>query len=310
MPKSLHVRHNIRVLCFFLVLSGAQANLGVKAQTLTFQSATAPAPIIYSPFTATSGTGTLTASLTGYKKVPINYFFSCFTPLTSRYVTLNGVHIPYHVYKTGVSPAAEILPWSYSLTYNDVLSGTFTNNGTQPQPFDIVPELGHWAQAGTYTGSLKFEMDQGVPGDNNLKGSKTITVSLTYPIITDISLLMNDASFEAASTAQTLDFGELKPDLEKSLYIVIRANKNWSLNLSVPSKGTMQQAGVDTTIPYSIYFNSSLVNISSGTAALISNAPWTSSGQVSYPMKVVIGKFDFAEPGIYKDSFSLTITAN
>lgn len=72
----------------------------------------------------------------------------------------------------------------------------------------------------------------------------------------------------------------------------------------------MQQIGMDTTIPYSIYFNSSLVNISSGTAMLISNAPWTSAGQASYLLKVVIGKFDFAEPGIYKDSFSLTIAAN
>lgn len=303
-------RFLIGVFFFLVLLNGTRASLGVTAQTLTFQSATAPASIVYSPFSATSGTGTLVAALTRYKNKPINYFFSCYTPLTSRYVTLNGVNIPYHVYKTGVSPAAEILPWSYSLTYDDVLYGTFTANGTQYKSFDIVPELGYWAQAGTYTGSLKFELDQGVPGDDNLKGSKTITVSLTYPIIADISLLLSDTSFDAASTSQTLDFGELKPDLEKSLYIVVRANKNWSLNLSVPSKGTMQQAGVDTTIPYSIYFNSRLVNISSGTAMLISNAPWTSAGQASYPLKVVIGKFDFVEPGIYKDSFSLTITAN
>jgi len=310
MPMRLSRRFLAGTFCLIVLLAGTRASLGVIAQTLTFQSATAPAPIVYSPFTATSGTGTLVAALTGYRKIPINYFFTCFTPLASRYVTLNGVNIPFHVYKTGESPAAEILPWSTSLTYNDVLYGTFTANGTQSKSFDIVPALGYWAQAGTYTGSLKFELDQGVPGNNNLKGSQTISVSLTYPIIADISLLMSETSFEAASTSQTLDFGELKPDLEKSLYIVIRANKNWSLNLSVPSKGTMQQAGVDTTIPYFIYFNSSLVNISSGTAMLISNAPWTSGGQVSYPLKVVIGKFDFAEPGIYKDSFSLTITAN
>lgn len=304
------VKSFTRIVLVFIVLFGTLGSLDVSAQKLTFQSATAPAPFEYSPFTATSGKGTLVASLSRYKNVPINYYFTCLTSLASRYVSLNSVNIPYHVYKTGVSPAAEILPWSSTLTYDNVLFGTFTGNGSQSQYFDIVPELGRWAQAGTYSGTLTFELDQGLPGTDNLKGSKTISVSMIYPIIADISILKADSTFDTASTAQELDFGELRPDLEKSLYVVVRANKNWSLSLSVPSRGNMQQPGVDTTIPYSIYFNTSLINISSGTAILISNAPWTSTGQVSYPLKVVIGKFDFVEPGIYKDSFSLTVIAN
>lgn len=298
------------ILKFFAFLIASIAVATVPAQTLSFYSATAPATITYSPFSETSGTGTLAARLTRYKNKAVSYYFTCFTPITSRYVSLSGVTIPIDVYKSGVTPYATILPWSRSVTYSDVLYGTFTANGTQYQSYDVVPEIGHWVQAGTYTGSLKFELDQGTPGTDNLMGSKTVSVSVLVPPIADLSIVAAGTTFDVGSTSQIINFGDLTPGVQGTLNVLIRSNKPWSLTLSAPSGGHMTKASSDTQIPYSFYFNNNLINLTSGAATLVSTTGWTSTGQNDYPVKIIIGDFDFAEPGTYQDNISLTLSTN
>ena len=295
-----------RTTCTMIVLF--LVTFAASAQDLTFSSATAPQTINYSPFAASSGTGTLTVR--NNRNSSLNYFFTCFTPLSSRSVSLSGNSIPIFVYKSDVTPLAQVLPWSWNLSYNNVLWGTVSRRGTASQSYDIVPESGHWVPAGTYTGSLKFELDEGVPGQDNLQGSATTTISVQVLPITDISLVTSGTTFDVNAVSSTLDFGELATGTERSLNVLVRANKSWSLSVLAPSKGYMTSATGSTPIPYSFYFAGALKDLSSGAATLVPTTSWTASGQNSYPIKFMIGAFDSVDPGLYTDNLSILITAN
>ena len=279
----------------------------VFAQDLTISNSTPPDPIDYSPFAPSSGTGNLTVK--NNRSSSYNYFFSCYTPLSSRYASQGGYTIPFFVYKNEVTPLAQVLPWSRSLTYNNALWGTIGKKGTAYQSYDIVPEVGHWVPAGPYTGNIKFELDEGIPGQDNLQGSVSPTISIQVLPITDISLVTSGTTFDVNAVKSQLDFGELVAGAERSLNVLVRSNKNWSLSVLVPSKGYMVSTSTDTPIPYLFYFGGKLVDISSGSASLIPFAYWTASGQKDYQMKFVIGAFDNVDPGLYNDSLSIMITA-
>ena len=281
----------------------------VFAQDLSISNSTPPDPIDYSPFVPSSGTGSLTVK-NNRNYSSFNYFFSCYTSPSSRFASLGAYRIPFFVYKSGVTPLAEILPWDHSLTYFNALWGMVSRKGTASQSYDIVPEVGHWVPAGLYTGNIKFELDEGIPGQDDLQGSVSPAISIRVIPITDISLVTSGTIFDVNAVKSQLDFGELVAGTERSLNVLVRSNKTWSLSVIAPSKGYMTSTSTETPIPYLFYFGGRLVDISSGSASLIPLSYWTASGQNNYQLKFVIGALDNVDPGLYTDNLSIVITAN
>jgi hypothetical protein len=301
-----------RIAAFgFLMIFGTAA--AGAAINLTFSGITSPGVIVYSADTIGQGTGTVTVqNKTSYSA---NYFFTCKTEVSARIATMGGNSLPYHVYKGGVTPYATILPWSSSVTYNDVLYGSVARNGSATHEYDIVVDAGHWVPAGTYTDSLEFELDKGLPGQNNLQGSKTTSFSIQVEPTIGLALLKTGTSYMSGALSTNLDFGELAEGSEQTVNAVVRSNASWTLAITASSGGYLKYtagSGEVFKIPYSLYFNGSAspTSLTTGSATLLSNQSWTAAGDQSYQLKFVIGSFDIVDPGTYSDAVTVQLTAN
>jgi len=299
------------VLLGTIMIIGAMA---AGAQTkLTFSAITSPPAIAYSADSGSSGTGSVTVQNKTLSSA--SYFFTCKTDVSARIATSGSNSIAYHVYKSGVTPLATILPWSYNLTYNDVLYGTVAKNASATHYYDIAVDAGHWVPAGTYTDTIEFELDKGVPGQNNLQASKTIGITIQVEPTIGLALLTAGTSYVSGALSTNLDFGTLAAGNTKTVNAVVRSNASWTLSVTAASGGYLKYtAGTGETfqIPYLFYFNgsSSPTSLAAGAATLLSNQSWTSAGDQSYQLKFVIGSFDIVDPGTYSDAVTVELTAN
>jgi hypothetical protein len=294
----------------FIIFAAAAAG---AATNLTFSAITSPGTIAYSADAGSTGTGSVTVQ--NKTTTSASYFFSCKTVVSARIATSGGNSIAYHVYKSGVTPLATILPWSNNLTYNDVLYGTVARNASATHYYDIAVDAGHWVPAGTYTDTIEFELDKGVPGQNNLQGSKTAGITIQVEPTIGLALLTAGTSYVAGALSTNLDFGVLAAGNTQSVNAVVRSNAAWSLSVTAASGGYLKYTsgtGEVFQIPYSLYFNGSAspTNLSAGPATLLSNQSWTSAGDQSYQLKFVIGAFDIVDPGTYSDAVTVQLTAN
>lgn len=299
------------VLYGFFIIAGAAA--AGAATNLTFITITSPGTIAYSADARSAGTGSVTVQNKTYSSA--NYFFSCKTEVSDRLATNGSNSIAYHVYKSGVTPLATILPWSYSLTYNDVLYGTVARNASATHYYDVVVDAGHWVPAGTYTDTIGFDLDKGVPGQNNLQASKTTGITIQVEPTIGLALLTTGTSYVAGALSTNLDFGTLAAGNTQTVNAVVRSNASWELSITASSGGYLKYtsgAGEVFKIPYSLYFNgnASPTSLTAGSATLLSNQSWTSAGDQSYQLKFVIGAFDIVDPGTYSDAVTVQLTAN
>ena len=302
----------LRALIFgtFIFIGAAAAGAQTK---LTFSSITSPPAIAYAADSSSSGTGSVTVQNKTYSSA--SYFFSCNTEVSARLATSGSNSIAYHVYKSGVTPLATILPWSYNLTYNDVLYGTVARNASATHYYDIFVDAGHWVPAGTYTDTIGFDLDRGVPGQNNLQGSKTTSIAIQVEPTIGLALLTTGTSYVAGALSTNLDFGTLAAGNTQSVNAVVRSNASWALSITASSGGNLKYTsgtGEVFQIPYSLYFNGSTspTSLAAGSATLLSNQSWTSAGDQSYQLKFVIGAFDIVDPGTYSDAVTVQLTAN
>ena len=299
------------LLCCTFIFSGAAA---VEAATnLTFSAITSPAAIVYSADSRSSGTGSVTVQNKTLSSA--SYFFSCKTDVSARLAVSGGNSIAYHVYKSGVTPYATILPWSRYLTYNDVLYGTVARNGSATHNYDIVVDAGYWVPAGAYTDTLEFELDKGVPGQDNLQASKTTGITIQVEPTIGLALLTTGTSYASGALSTNLDFDKLAAGTAKTVNAVVRSNASWTLSVTAASGGYLKYAagtGEIFKIPYWLYFNgnTSPISLTTGSATLLSNQAWTSGGDQSYQLKFVIGSFDIVDPGIYNDAVTVELSAN
>ncbi|MCE1196348.1 hypothetical protein LWX53_07620 [bacterium] len=297
-------------LCIFMIVGAMAAGAQTK---LTFSAISSPAAILYSALSSSAGTGSVT--VLNKTTSSASYYFTCKTDITSRTAAYGSNSIAYHVYKSGVTPYATILPWSSSLTYNDVLYGTVARNASATQYYDVVVDAGLWVPAGTYTGTLEFELDKGSPGQNNLQASKATSITIQVEPTIGLALLTAGTSYTSGALSANLDFGTLAAGNTQTVNAVVRSNAPWSLSVTATSGGYLKYtagSGEVFQIPYSLYFNggSSPTSLSTGSATLLSNQSWTSSGDQSYQLKFVIGNFDIVDPGTYSDAITVQLTAN
>ena len=299
------------VLYGLFIIAGAAA--AGAATNLTFLSITSPGAIAYSADASSTGTGSVTVQNKTLSSA--SYFFSCKTAVSARLAANGGNSIAYHVYKSGVTPLATILPWSRNLTYNDVLYGTVAKNASATHNYDIVVDAGHWVPAGTYTDTIEFELDKGVPGQDNLQGSKTTSIAIQVEPTIGLALLTTGTSYTSGALSTNLDFGTLAAGNTQTVNAVVRSNASWALSITASSGGNLKYTsgtGEVFQIPYSLYFNGSTspTSLAAGSATLLSNQSWTSAGDQSYQLKFVIGAFDIVDPGTYSDAVTVQLTAN
>lgn len=222
-------------------------------------------------------------------------------------------------YKSGVTPLEEIKTGAGAgLSYADVLWGYFPKGttGINTHPYDIIPSLGSIVPAGTYSGTFTFRFYRGTPGANRtLRTSTNVTMTMTVPARGDLSIVNTNGSFDPGNTNLDLDFtdvsGLVLANTAKSFDVVIKSNRTYNLAVSSPSQGYMvHQTNAGEKIPYSLTFDGTTYSLTTGSATLKTNQPWTSSGQARFVCTIRTGVYDDfdLQPGLYRDSLTFTMT--
>lgn len=228
--------------------------------------------------------------------------------------SLNGITIPYNLYKTSNSTTM-LKRIEDSSSYSQVLNGNIGRNGSANLNYFF--KLGNLSNSsltrgGLYKDTINLTVDS---GDFDLladEASTTLQVNINVPKMASLSLVNSGGAFDASSTNKTLDFGELSENQDLSFDVIILSNAGYNLSVSSLNKQVMQLQGAtpgsSNQISYLFYANSSLKNISSSNPiSIVSGSGVTPVSGTRVPVKVVIQSVTGKDPGIYQDYLTFTI---
>lgn len=296
----------------FLLLLTALACSGIWAQTLGFQG---NARITLDGSTSASGT------LTVRHRGAATDFFLTFGPgnggsFEPRTMTDGTNDLSYYLVD---NPASGTVLKDLSVSPNpgEVITGTFpekNKGGWQSQePSYTVQIAGGVFLQGNYDDGVTVSLYQGTLSDYTFVESTTLDISARVRPVLELAIVEPGGFFDETRTNYTIDFGILSPDSVGSADLVVRSNGLFSISMSSQNAGQMVHSdpGDPSTIPYDLYINSGLVDLSSGGTVTVLNSqgPTEITGQ-RYPLEVEIPQLGFPTEGSYSDSITITVAAN
>lgn len=302
-------------LCLGMGLQGVPA-------TATFQGATTE----YQVYDPAQYLQTVNFQVGGGASIATCNYFVTLSPGNSgnpsqRKLVLGGSSLNYNVY-TDLS-LSNILKDLSTASASNVITGSFpvalgtgqTNN--QSLYWTITPSQVVAANATRYQDtSLTLSLYTGLLlGVYVLADSKTITFRAQAESSVDLSLVSTGGAFSTSSTTQTVNFGTLSNGETMSYDTIIRSNDGYLVTMKSQNSEVMKQASpsVTTTVPYTMTFGGSLVNLSSGaTTTVISHSGTTTPATGDrYATKFTIGTLTGGETaGTYQDVITVTVSAD
>jgi len=212
-----------------------------------------------------------------------------------------------YVYKDGGTIANNIVYTETKTTSNTAYSN-FMANGYQDIVFKFETEIGKMIAPGSYSINLKFYLHKSALTVTNKPATsspKTVTVSLTVPTIATMAIVSSGGAIDYGSPDETIAFGELSSGASQAFDIIVRANKNFNLNVETTSGGNLtSQHGA--TIPYTLVVGGSTANLASSPFTVKPNQTFSAT-QTRYASTITLGSFTFGEAGNYSDNLLFTL---
>lgn len=229
----------------------------------------------------------------------------------------------YQMYKdSGLSKILKDVPDISSV--DDVIMGGFQTGANLTQTVNYYFEIPYnlatspsFVGAGSYIDSVTLNLYEGsdplayvTPVD-----SKTISLTISVNPMIAISLVNSGSSFQTGLVNRNINFGTLSEGQSSSLDFRIRTNAGFSVTFSSTNNGKMKHinSAKNSTIPYSLYVNGSLLNMSTSASAPVvgtSGSGQTSTEGLAFPIKIVVGSTSAAGivGGTHQDEIIITAT--
>ena len=227
----------------------------------------------------------------------------------------SGNTLTYQLYKTTALQDV-VKDLSASPTQAEVLTATapeYTGFLTEALdvPYVIHIPPGQTLSAGTYTDSLTLTLYSGSFGSGVQEDTGTLSVD--GPVNATVTIVLvapGDPwpTYAFQETAdQTMDFGELTAGESLGYDLLVESNASFSIALSSANAGAMAHTdpAETTVVPYSLTFDSGLVDLSTGGDVTVGSSPG-----FRYPIVVTIEDYGAASQGSYEDVVTITVTAN
>jgi hypothetical protein len=167
--------------------------------------------------------------------------------------------------------------------------------------------------SGSYVDSYAAKVYEGLTVNNNdnPKSTANLTITTTMPKIMEVSLVPTGTSFNPDSTNQTMNYGTLSTGQSRTVDLKVRSNAGYSVTLSAQNNGVFKHSNpaVSTTVPYSLYVNSILRNMSSSATTPVvvaAGSGQTALSGINHPVEVITGSPANKISGNYSDNITVT----
>lgn len=204
---------------------------------------------------------------------------------------------------------------------NDVIQGGFASGTNLTQnvlyylevPYNLAttPTM---VSAGTYTDSYTINIYEGSDPLAFTTPVDTAAVSLTITVdkLIELSLVDSGGSFQVASTNRSIDFGTLSQGQASAFDLRVRTNAGFNVTFSSANDGRLKHTTQNSYVPYNLYVNAVLLNMSSSNATPVvglSGSGQTALSGLAYPLRLVIGSLTGASlSGSHSDQITITAT--
>ena len=232
--------------------------------------------------------------------------------------TLSGSDPSYPLYFEVYDSNPRIIPsWSQGIYPDDFPRGFFpsgSKNVTNNHPLIVSILPGSVVPAGTYSGSFDLALWGGPSGlYPQYIAISTFTITVKVAQRTEMTLVQVDAPFNTGTISETVDFGELFVTDYRELDLVVRSNISYSVSVTSSNGAALKHPDPQEiiSIPYAFTREGQPITLRPGISSpLVTNAPWTITGEDRYTLRFTISAFDNPAAGEYSDTLTFTISAN
>jgi hypothetical protein len=227
----------------------------------------------------------------------------------------NGNILYYNIFKN--SNLTGVLKESGDISSPDeTFIGSLGKNQTNYYSYylDLAPLGATLPAAGIYLDQIQIQAYSGTYSNvKSFETARDLSIVVTVPKLTSISLVESGGSYDPAQTSKTLDFGELESNEELGFDVRVVTNAGYKLKISSSNNGLLKIPGSNNSssqISYSFYSNGSLINLGSSASSSVTIASGTgvtTAQGAKVPIRIVIGSVDAAKsPGTYQDYLTLS----
>lgn len=223
---------------------------------------------------------------------------------------LMGGDQPVQIYRD--SAHNQILKNNSDASATEVISGTFVANSGpsfQDKNYYVVFSPNPYGRYGFYSETFIVRLYRGVLGDSNQEDLKTLTLTYNQQKNIDLSLVPTGGVFDAASTSQTMDFGNMVAGASKSVDLLIGYNAGYRLAISSLNNGRMKHQTLADQIDYTFKLNGTTIALTSGTVNRPAVFGVSPAGGLRLPVNVTIGSLTGKSGGNYADTITFSVVS-
>lgn len=308
----------------FLALFALFAALATGAADATYSFISVQSPLVgeYDFMTEQPIEGTVDVGISGMKAGESYPYFIAFDHGPGQaYLTGPNAswRLPYTVYSSPVAPRTELKSAAEATSTTQVLTGLFaratagsSETASATHRFAIVPTPGVYLPAGIYEGRITEGYYHTEFPKMGAHSFRDLTIRVTVPTSTELSLVELGGAFDPATTSAVLDFGQLVEGTRKSLDLLARSNATYSIAISSRHAGQLKQSPEQTAgVPYTLTFGGKRLDLGTGVpVAAVDNAPWTAGNASRYRIEIIIGAHGALASGFYSDIVTFTISGS
>jgi len=268
----------------------------------------------YSVFDTAAYPYTANFSITKLTPGNRNYFITFSRNSSGNYnrVLRNGsAQLSYQLYKD--ASLSTVLKDRPEATSSEVISGVTpsTTPVTIPLSFIVYISPGQVLAPAIYTDTVTLSVYDGSYTTGQPDATATISISAQVRAAADLALVASGAAF-SASTARTLNFGNLAPGQNLGCDLRVRSNIGYTIGLASQNLGVLRASSpVVFTIPYAMTLRGQAQNLAQPLVTFGSTPPSiTDNNGQAYAIGVTIGSFSEPPAGTYSDVVTVTLTTN
>jgi spore coat protein U-like protein len=200
-------------------------------------------------------------------------------------------------------------------TTAEAITGSFPDDTSTPssQTITFYPQLGSvtYNRFGYYSASFRGRLYEGTPSNHDSEEDhENLTFIYNMAKKIDLSLVPTGASFNAADTAETLNFGTLSAGAQRSFDILVKYNAGYLVRLSSVNEGRLKHQSYSDTVPYTFAVNSTPVSLS-GSDTFPAFVAWgwgvSPANGLVLSSSVTIGALGNVRAGSYSDTVTVTV---
>lgn len=228
-------------------------------------------------------------------------------------------YVNYNIYQS--SSNLTVLKVAADANSSEVITGSFAN-GSGPLSnahsfFSQISEsLGNAKPSGSYTDTVAVHeyFGSSTPPSGTLDRTRNVVFTLSYPVVTRISLVSTGGVYNDNSNVQNLNFGTLSTGQSLAFDILSVSNQNYSVKFSSANNGVLKHSSVPaSTVSYTLNVNATPLNLSTSqltpVTAISGAGCCTPDGGTRTPIQVVIGTIGNQLAGPYSDTITVTISS-